>query len=189
MDVKLIYISIFVSTLGFVAYHIQPSTTIVVYWEFAIDVFLQKIMGLRPISHFGQNITVTENGEFLQLNLTMIDMIEAKVDTKKAAAKVYEALSQVGFAYLVNIPGFKPDKLFKLTKWFFDLPLENKMQIAKKAFRESNKNAYRGYFPVIPGGHSFKEAFEVGAFFNGNLERRIAPGTNRPLMRDVCPRG
>ena len=189
MGVKIIYTSILVSILGFFAYQLRYSPTFAVYKELAVDVFLQKIVGLRPVSHFGQNITVSENGESLQLNLAMIDMTEAKVDTKKAATKVYEALSEVGFAYLVNVPGFKPDKLLELTKWFFELPLEIKMQIAKKAFRESNKNAYRGYYPVIPGGHSFKEAFEVGAFFNGSLERRMAPGTNRPLMRDLVQEG
>ena len=38
------------------------------------------------------------------------------------------------------------------------------MEVAKKAFNEKNTNIYRGYYPVVPGTHSFKEAFEMGIF-------------------------
>lgn len=133
----------------------------------------------------GHNGVEKGNVRFAQLTLATIDMTEAKKNSKEAARKVYKALSEVGFAYLVNVPGFEPDLIYKHTKWYFDLPLEVKMQIAKNVFRPSNRNTYRGHFPVIPGGHSFKEALEFGSFFNGNSTRRQAPGTDRPLMRDV----
>ena len=130
---------------------------------------------------------ISEDGiaKFADLQLAAIDMTEAKKNSKETADKIYKALNEVGFACLVNIPGFEPDLLLQHTKWYFDLPLEVKMKMAKNAFRPGNKNAYRGYFPVIPGGHSFKEALEFGAFFDQSSKIRKAPGTDRPLMRDI----
>ena len=130
-----------------------------------------------------KQVTQWHSTEFL--DLATIDMTEAKTNSKEAAVKVYKAFNEVGFAYLVNIPDFKPDLLFKYTKWYFDLSLDIKMEMAKRAFRPENKNSYRGYFPVIPGGHSFKEALELGGFFGSSSQKRNAPGTERPLMRDV----
>lgn len=119
------------------------------------------------------------------LELATIDMTEARENNKEAVKKLYQAFSEVGFAYLTNIPDFEPDLILKYTKWFFDLPLEVKMKTAKRPFRQENENIFRGYYPVIPGGHSFKEAFEIGRFSGGSVERHVAPGTERPLMRDV----
>ena len=123
--------------------------------------------------------------QFAQLNLATIDMMDARRNSSQAAFKVYKALSEVGFAYIVNIPEFEPDLLLKYTKWYFDLPFEIKMQMAKRPFRKENRNIYRGYYPVIPGGHSFKEALEIGGFYEGSLEKRNYPGSERPFMRDV----
>jgi len=123
--------------------------------------------------------------QFAQLNLATIDMMNARRNKSQAALKVYKALSEVGFAYIVNIPEFEPDLLLKHTKWYFELPLEVKMHMAKRPFRQENKNIFRGYYPVIPGGHSFKEALEIGGFCEGSLEKRNFPGSERPFMRDV----
>eukprot|EP00795_Rhopilema_esculentum_P017593 gene17593-9232_t len=121
-----------------------------------------------------------------ELNLELVDMTKAKHgDRKMEVAKLNKALSEVGFAYIINIPGYDPDKLLYNTKWFFSLPHKTKMEIAKNSFQPGNKNSFRGYFPIIDGGHSFKEALEFGAFFHSKHEVRKVSGTDRPLMRDV----
>jgi len=47
-------------------------------------------------------------------------------------------------------------------KTFFELPLEAKMRMAPKHFRESNDNIYRGYFPFIENDTSHKEFMDMG---------------------------
>ena len=49
-----------------------------------------------------------------------------------------------------------------LAKWFFDLDIQHKMDLATKGFNKKNSNVYRGYFPVQPGNLSCKEGFEAG---------------------------
>ena len=178
MAYKTIFASIIVAALAYLTVRYQGGYGIFELPNKMLQV-INDIMGKdrevnqRPTVNFGR------------LELATIDMTEAKVNSKEAVTKLYQAFSKVGFAYLVNIPDFEPDLLLKYTKWYFDLPLEVKMKMAKQPFRQENENVYRGYYPVIPGGHSFKEAFEMGSFFEGSMERRVAPGTKRPLMRDV----
>ncbi len=62
------------------------------------------------------------------------------------ARQLHDVFETVGFAYLVNCPlSFSHDDIFGFTREFFDMPLEEKMSIAKKTFRPGNKNTYRGY--------------------------------------------
>lgn len=175
MAVRMVFASISVAILGLFIVRFTS------YGNFPQMRTLQEFIAVLGRSVVDQ----TGNVKFPLLDLATIDMTEAKMNSKEAALKVYKALNEVGFAYLVNIPGFEPDLLLKHTKWYFDLPLEVKMQMAKNSFRAGNKNAFRGYFPVIPGGHSFKEALEFGGFFDRTSTIRTAPGTDRPLMRDV----
>ncbi|CAH1781592.1 unnamed protein product [Owenia fusiformis] len=131
------------------------------------------------------------NVDLLNLPLATIDMTEALENPEKIAPKVVKAMENEGFLYLRNIPGFKPDELLQWTKWFFNLPLETKMAISKKCFKEDNLNSFRGYFPVIPGGHSHKEAFETGSFgdFDPVKQQNQKLINGRPLMRDVTSEG
>ncbi|KAF2452019.1 putative gibberellin 20-oxidase [Karstenula rhodostoma CBS 690.94] len=79
--------------------------------------------------------------------------------------KLYDAFATVGFAYLIDAPlGFTQDELFELSREFFALPLNQKMKLAKKSFRPSHVNTYRGYFPTQPHltPDNFKEGFEIG---------------------------
>jgi len=99
----------------------------------------------------------------------------------------------------VSVPGFEPDDLLRVTKWFFNLPQERKHAIMKSAFKKDNANAFRGYYPVKPGTHSYKEAFEMGTFEHkgvADLEDNqvVASGKSfteegRPLMRSICCEG
>ncbi|PCH01859.1 Oxoglutarate/iron-dependent dioxygenase [Penicillium occitanis (nom. inval.)] len=81
------------------------------------------------------------------------------------SAKLYNVFATTGFAYLVNTPlSFKHADVFGLALEFFNLPLEEKMKLAKKSFKPENENTYRGYFPVQPNAASdnLKEGFEMG---------------------------
>ena len=61
------------------------------------------------------------------------------------SAQLHEAFAQVGFAYLLNPPlSFSHDDVFGMAKEFFALPDDSKMSVAKRTFRRSNKNTYRG---------------------------------------------
>lgn len=127
----------------------------------------------------------------LKLPLATIDVIEARKNPDAAAAKLGVAMAEVGFIYLVNIPGFKPDELYEASAWFFALPLETKMKLAKKVFQKENKNSYRGYFPLVPGGHSYKEVFEIGQFFSSDplVSPAVKADGSRPLMRHLLNEG
>uniref|UniRef100_A0A093VSY6 Putative iron/ascorbate oxidoreductase n=1 Tax=Talaromyces marneffei PM1 TaxID=1077442 RepID=A0A093VSY6_TALMA len=79
--------------------------------------------------------------------------------------KLYDVFTTTGFAYLVNAPlTFKHADVFGLALEFFNLPLDEKMKLAKKTFQPENQNTYRGYFPVQPtdASDNLKEGFEIG---------------------------
>lgn len=80
---------------------------------------------------------------------------------------VLEGLTGPGFLYLDGVEGYDPKELLVLTKWFFSLPLENRMKITKKMFAPTSNYTYRGYFPVQPGQQSHKEGFEMGSYIDG----------------------
>lgn len=59
--------------------------------------------------------------------------------------KLFNVFSTTGFAYLVNTPlTFKHADVFELALEFFNIPLNEKMRLAKKTFMPQNSNTYRG---------------------------------------------
>nr|XP_053648532.1 1-aminocyclopropane-1-carboxylate oxidase-like [Cherax quadricarinatus] len=95
--------------------------------------------------------------------LPVIDLRLAKGSTRGSLVRqLREALTTVGFIYLTGVDGYDENELLRLTRWFFSLPLEDRMKISRKCFNPECKNEYRGYFPVIPGEVSHKEGFEIG---------------------------
>lgn len=65
--------------------------------------------------------------------------------TEILSKQLYDVFATTGFAYLTNPPlSFDHDEIFKLTREFFDLPLPEKMRLAKRSFRPGNENTYRG---------------------------------------------
>ncbi|KAK8725881.1 hypothetical protein OTU49_010535 [Cherax quadricarinatus] len=95
--------------------------------------------------------------------LPVIDLRLAKGSTRGSLVRqLREALTTVGFTYLTGVDGYDENELLRLTRWFFSLPLEDRMKISRKCFNPECKNEYRGYFPVIPGEVSHKEGFEIG---------------------------
>ncbi|KAJ2973522.1 hypothetical protein NQ176_g6560 [Zarea fungicola] len=86
-------------------------------------------------------------------------------DLLQLSARLHDVFATVGFAYLINAPlSFNHNDVFGMAKEFFRLPEEEKMAVAKKTFRKTNTNTYRGYFPVQPGAdhQNLKAGFELG---------------------------
>jgi isopenicillin N synthase-like dioxygenase len=66
-------------------------------------------------------------------------------ELRALSSKLHGVFATVGFAYLINVPlSFSHDDVFGISKEFFTLPEEVKMSVAKKTFRPSNRNTYRG---------------------------------------------
>ena len=87
-------------------------------------------------------------------------------DRKTEVARLYNALSEVGFAYIINIPGYDPDKLLYYTKWFFSLPHKTKMQIAKNSFQPGKRNSFRGLFSSRTWRSLLQRSFSIWSIFS-----------------------
>jgi isopenicillin N synthase-like dioxygenase len=76
--------------------------------------------------------------------LKAAQLTSANADT--LSKQLFDVFATTGFAYLVNVPlSFDHDELFGLSREFFAIPLDQKMLLAKKSFRPSHQNTYRGY--------------------------------------------
>ncbi|XP_065661485.1 isopenicillin N synthase-like [Hydra vulgaris] len=148
---------------------------------------------------FYKYITIVDIFDFISLykentfELASINLTEAEDNYNNVAQRLVKASHDVGFVYLTDVKGYNSEELLIWTKWFFNLDIDKKMKIAKKSFNEINANVYRGYFPVVEGGHSYKEAFEMGGF-NSNYAteyptpsniRNITTFDGKPIMRNV----
>ena len=85
--------------------------------------------------------------------------------TAAAAQDLVHAMETVGFVYLDNVPGFdkqREQRLHEEAKWFFSLPLEEKLLVAPKNWNKQSSNVYRGYVPInVEQGH-MREQYEMG---------------------------
>ena len=85
-----------------------------------------------------------------------------RIDTAKNLTK---AMEEIGFVYLDNVPGFNKQlegKLLQAAKWFFGLPLEEKLKCSSKNWNSAAKGVYRGYVPInVDEGH-LREQYETG---------------------------
>ena len=85
--------------------------------------------------------------------------------TAAAARDLVHAMETVGFVYLDNVPGFdkqREQRLHEEAKWFFSLPLEEKLLVAPKNWNKQSNNVYRGYVPInVEQGH-LREQYEMG---------------------------
>jgi isopenicillin N synthase-like dioxygenase len=107
-------------------------------------------------------------------------------DLAALSSRLDEVFSTTGFAYLNDLPlTYTHEDVFELCNDFFGPggpSIEEKMDIAKKAFVKGNKNTYRGcaylhptkgpadnfrrYFPAQAGSDNLKEGFELGPPLN-----------------------
>ena len=97
-----------------------------------------------------------------EANLSVLDFSRATTDRYGLATDLVEALHDVGFLVLINVPGSDPSTLHRACEWLFSLPKELKMDIMRKRWNPINSNVYRGFFPADPTNSSYKEAFELG---------------------------
>ena len=71
--------------------------------------------------------------------------------------KLTKGMESVGFVYFDNVPGYSKDmecELLESTKWFYSLPLENKLLLSPKNWNRDAHCVYRGYVPIdISQGH------------------------------------
>ena len=99
----------------------------------------------------------------MELELPIIDF--SCTDRLANARKLTQAMETVGFVYLDNVPGFDSGvqgQLHDAAKWFFSLPLEDKIALSPKSFNESAAGIYRGYVPInVSRGH-LREQYEMG---------------------------
>ena len=95
--------------------------------------------------------------------LPVIDL--SAVDRNLTGKKLTKGMESVGFVYLDNVPGYSKDmerKLLESTKWFYSLPLENKLLLSPKNWNRDAHCVYRGYVPIdISQGH-MREQYETG---------------------------
>ncbi|XP_050705007.1 uncharacterized protein LOC126990441, partial [Eriocheir sinensis] len=134
----------------------------------ALSTSLSQALSIYPYLYLSNSLSI-----YLSISLSLIqeeekvlpviDLSLAKGHTRAGLVKeLHEALTTVGFIYLKNVDGYDEEALLRHSKWFFSLPMEQRMAISKKSFNPKCSNEYRGYFPVIPGAVSHKEAFEIG---------------------------
>lgn len=118
------------------------------------------------------NVSTKKDGDIF--TLATINLTEADKNFDKISKDLVRIFQDVGFTYVTGVQGYCPDELLKWTKWFFDLKKADKDTVVKSPFHKDNANSFRGYFPLIPGGHSYKEVFEIGAFQQVKVLRRVA---------------
>ena len=99
----------------------------------------------------------------MAITLPTIDLSDP--DRENTAKKLIKAMETVGCVYFDNVPGYnkeKEEKLLKSAKWFFSLPIKEKMQLATKKWNENTKNVHRGYAPCDVSKNMYREWFETG---------------------------
>ena len=67
-------------------------------------------------------------------------------DKKETASRIVHVMETVGFLYLDNVPGYNietEEELMEANKWFFSLPLEKKLSVARYLYNNENRNFYR----------------------------------------------
>lgn len=103
--------------------------------------------------------------EIAMASLPILDMSK-RMDTlhgrQELALQLVTALQEVGFLYLDNVEEYFPEDLHRATEWFFNLPLEAKMETSRKQWKKDSKFLYRGYFP-LEERDSYKEGIEFAA--------------------------
>ncbi|XP_043238244.1 2-oxoglutarate-dependent dioxygenase citB-like [Amphibalanus amphitrite] len=96
--------------------------------------------------------------------LPVIDLRQAAGPGRaQLASRLVAALETDGFFYVEGIDGYDEHELMSYTRWFFNLPDDVKMGIARKKFNEKTNFLYRGYFPVDKTDSSHKEGYDLAS--------------------------
>ena len=97
-----------------------------------------------------------------EVELPVIDLHHARKDRITEGKKIVQILENIGFASVANVDGYDQDELMKCCEWFFNKPKSFKETIIRKQWNPSNKNIYRGYFPVAEDTPTRVEGFDFG---------------------------
>ncbi len=117
-----------------------------------------------------------------ELNIPVIDVTDCLQDASRRtleAKRLYKACTEYGFFYIVGhgIKSTLVDRLQALSRDFFSLPLEAKMQLRM----ELGGQAWRGYFPVGGELTSGQPDLKEGLYFG----QELAP--DHPLVSAGTP--
>ena len=99
-------------------------------------------------------------------------------DRQDTAMKLAEAMETVGYVYLDNVEGYNKEveaELLQAAKWFYSMPLEEKLRYSPKKWNKDAKGVYRGYIPLPPDTteHRLVERFIMGEILpDDDPERR-----------------
>ncbi len=107
--------------------------------------------------------------------IPVIDFSEP--DRQQTAMKLVKAMKEVGFVYLDNVPGYDKqleDQLLQATKWFFGLPLEEKIKLSPKVWNSSATTVYRGYVPINIERDQLREQYETNETLPDNDPDRLS---------------
>ena len=100
---------------------------------------------------------------YIMQSLPVVDF--SSPNREENARKLIEIMETVGFLYLDNVPGYDrcvEEELLELNKWFFNLPYNKKMEVARRMYNKTSKVVYRGYFGLDKDYSSYKEGIEFG---------------------------
>jgi len=114
-----------------------------------------------------------------------IPVIDMDLKQDEVVKQIRYACQHIGFFYVSN-HGVNREimkNVHKASRKFFDLPVEEKMRIARSKFNSKNSNKYRGYFPYVAGADSLKEGLDVGV----NNEKFGDMEGNVWVADDICP--
>ena len=96
-------------------------------------------------------------------SLPVVDL--ANPDREANSKLLVQAMETVGFVYLDNVPGYNievEEKLLQASKWFFSMPLEEKLKVSCTNWNKDERSLYRGYIPInVKEGH-LREQYEMG---------------------------
>lgn len=107
-----------------------------------------------------------------------IPVIDFSCEDRNANARnLVCAMETVGFVYLDNVPGFdkeREQRLHEETKWFFSLPLEDKLAVSPKVWNKQSTSVYRGYVPINVNQGHLREQYEMGGYLSVDDEDRCS---------------
>ena len=98
--------------------------------------------------------------------MTSIPVINFSSDCSDAvvAQDLVHAMETIGFVYLDNVPGYDKEqeqRLLDETKWFFSLPLEEKLLVSPSKWNKQSKSVYRGYVPISVENNYLREHYLI----------------------------
>ena len=95
---------------------------------------------------------------------------------------IFKAANEIGFLKISGIQNFNFNKIKReVLLSIFNLPDKNKKKLYRWYFRNSNKNVYRGWFPLQNGLQTYKQGIDIGP----DLVREVVHDPEDPLTEET----